>query len=70
MTTADLADPLHPNYSSYRKMADAVHRGLQAPDSAGWLTNPSVIPQPKLFQLFQPSGGVSAGLPGAAEPVE
>jgi hypothetical protein len=29
-----------------------------------------VTPQPKLFQLFQPSGGVSAGLPGAAEAVE
>jgi hypothetical protein len=29
----------------------------------------SVTPQPKLFQLFQPSGGVSAGLPGAAAAV-
>src|SRR6188768_1157999 len=34
--------------------------------SAAWRTWPSVMPQPKLFQLFQPSGGVSAGLPGAA----
>src|SRR5687767_7593307 len=34
--------------------------------SAAWRTWASVIPQPKLFQLFQPSGGVSAGLPGAA----
>ncbi|MFD0441544.1 hypothetical protein ACFQ10_01040 [Streptomyces indonesiensis] len=25
-----------------------------------------MTPHPKLFQLFQPSGGVSAGLPGAA----
>jgi hypothetical protein len=25
-----------------------------------------VTPQPKLFQLFHPSGGVTAGLPGAA----
>jgi hypothetical protein len=25
-----------------------------------------VIPHPKLFQLFHPRGGVSAGLPGAA----
>jgi hypothetical protein len=29
-----------------------------------------VIPHPKLFQLFHPRGGVSAGLPGAAEAVE
>ena len=34
--------------------------------SAAWRTAVSVTPQPKLFQLFQPSGGVSAGLPGAA----
>ena len=34
--------------------------------SAAWRTWPSVMPQPKLFQLFQPSGGVRAGLPGAA----
>lgn len=37
--------------------------------SAAWRTCASVIPQPKLFQLFQPRGGVSAGLPGAAEAV-
>jgi hypothetical protein len=35
--------------------------------SAAWRTWASVIPHPKLFQLFQPSGGVRAGLPGAAE---
>jgi hypothetical protein len=34
--------------------------------SAAWRTWVSVIPHPKLFQLFQPNGGVSAGLPGAA----
>ena len=38
--------------------------------SAAWRTCASVIPHPKLFQLFQPIGGVSAGLPGAAEAVE
>ncbi|OAH10359.1 hypothetical protein STSP_63100 [Streptomyces jeddahensis] len=37
--------------------------------SAAWRTWASVIPHPKLFQLFQPSGGVSAGLPGAASAV-
>ena len=26
----------------------------------------SVTPHPKLFQLFHPNGGVTAGLPGAA----
>ncbi|MEU6668096.1 ricin-type beta-trefoil lectin domain protein [Streptomyces sp. NPDC046727] len=40
LTTADLADPLHPNDAGYRKMADAFHRGIQAADSAGWLRNP------------------------------
>src|SRR5688500_7493979 len=34
--------------------------------SAAWRTWASVMPQPKLFQLFQPIGGVTAGLPGAA----
>ncbi|WP_020477492.1 ricin-type beta-trefoil lectin domain protein [Streptomyces sp. SS] len=44
LTTADLADPLHPNDSGYRKMADAFHRGVQAADSAGWLRNPAPAP--------------------------
>ncbi|GAA3167309.1 hypothetical protein GCM10010451_14440 [Streptomyces virens] len=38
--------------------------------SAAWRTWASVIPHPKLFQLFHPSGGVSAGLPGAAVAVD
>jgi lysophospholipase L1-like esterase len=41
LTTADLADPLHPNDAGYRKMADAFHRGIRAADSAGWLKNPA-----------------------------
>jgi lysophospholipase L1-like esterase len=41
LTTADLADTLHPNDMGYQKMADAFHRGIQAADSAGWLTNPA-----------------------------
>jgi lysophospholipase L1-like esterase len=48
VTTADLADPLHPNDSGYQKMADAFHRGVQSADSAGWLRNPA--PAPALVQ--------------------
>jgi lysophospholipase L1-like esterase len=44
LTTADLADALHPNDSGYQKMADAFHRGIQAADSAGWLRNPAPAP--------------------------
>ncbi|MFJ5999702.1 ricin-type beta-trefoil lectin domain protein [Streptomyces sp. NPDC092370] len=44
LTTADLADPLHPNDSGYQKMADAFHRGVQSADSAGWLKNPAPAP--------------------------
>ncbi|MGW5611684.1 ricin-type beta-trefoil lectin domain protein [Streptomyces sp. NPDC003753] len=44
LTTADLADPLHPNDAGYQKMADAFHRGIQAADSAGWLRNPAPTP--------------------------
>ncbi|MFC8510964.1 ricin-type beta-trefoil lectin domain protein [Streptomyces sp. NPDC057411] len=44
LTTADLADPLHPNDAGYRKMADAFRRGVQAADSAGWLRNPAPAP--------------------------
>ncbi|KAK1176779.1 ricin-type beta-trefoil lectin domain protein [Streptomyces sp. NBS 14/10] len=44
LTTADLADPLHPNDAGYQKMADAFHRGIQAADSAGWLKNPAPAP--------------------------
>ncbi|MCJ1676619.1 ricin-type beta-trefoil lectin domain protein [Streptomyces sp. APSN-46.1] len=41
LTTADLADTLHPNDTGYQKMADAFHRGIQAADGAGWLRNPA-----------------------------
>ncbi|UXY17776.1 ricin-type beta-trefoil lectin domain protein [Streptomyces cynarae] len=44
LTTADLADPLHPNDAGYQKMADAFHRGIQAADGAGWLRNPAPAP--------------------------
>ncbi|MDC0773839.1 ricin-type beta-trefoil lectin domain protein [Streptomyces sp. HD] len=44
LTTADLADPLHPNDSGYQKMADAFRRGVQSADSAGWLKNPAPAP--------------------------
>ncbi|MGW2722711.1 ricin-type beta-trefoil lectin domain protein [Streptomyces sp. NPDC001492] len=44
LTTADLADPLHPNDSGYQKMADAFHRGIQSADGAGWLRNPAPAP--------------------------
>jgi hypothetical protein len=44
LTTADLADTLHPNDAGYQKMADAFHRGIQAADGAGWLKNPAPAP--------------------------
>ncbi|MEU2913392.1 ricin-type beta-trefoil lectin domain protein [Streptomyces massasporeus] len=44
LTTADLADALHPNDSGYQKMADAFHRGVRTADSAGWLKNPAPAP--------------------------
>jgi hypothetical protein len=40
LTTADLADTLHPNDAGYQKMADAFHRGIQAAGGAGWPRNP------------------------------
>ncbi|MFE5656034.1 ricin-type beta-trefoil lectin domain protein [Streptomyces sp. NPDC056517] len=40
LTTADLADALHPNDAGYQKMADAFHRGIKTADGAGWLRNP------------------------------
>jgi lysophospholipase L1-like esterase len=44
LTTADLADALHPNDAGYQKMADAFHRGVQDADRAGWLRNPAPAP--------------------------
>jgi lysophospholipase L1-like esterase len=44
LTTADLADALHPNDSGFQKMADAFHRGIRSADSAGWLRNPAPAP--------------------------
>ncbi len=44
LTTADLADALHPNDAGYQKMADAFHRGIKAADGAEWLRNPAPAP--------------------------
>ncbi|MER7757901.1 ricin-type beta-trefoil lectin domain protein [Kitasatospora sp. NPDC097643] len=44
MTTADLADSLHPNDAGYQKMADAFRRGVQTADAAGWLKAPAPAP--------------------------
>ncbi|MFE3408095.1 ricin-type beta-trefoil lectin domain protein [Streptomyces mirabilis] len=40
LTSADLADSLHPNDNGYRKMADAFNAGVQAADAAGWIKPP------------------------------
>src|SRR5690242_20549621 len=40
LTTADLADSLHPNDTGYRKMADAFNSAVQAADAAGWIKPP------------------------------
>ncbi|MFI0163346.1 ricin-type beta-trefoil lectin domain protein [Streptomyces sp. NPDC017095] len=44
LTTADLADSLHPNDAGYQKMADAFYRGIRTADDAGWLKNPAPVP--------------------------
>ncbi|MCX4459969.1 ricin-type beta-trefoil lectin domain protein [Streptomyces sp. NBC_01340] len=41
LTSADLADSLHPNDNGYRKMADAFNAGVQAADAAGWIKPPA-----------------------------
>ena len=43
VTTADLADGLHPNDSGYRKMADAFHRGIQDAVHDGWVGEPVAV---------------------------
>ncbi|MFI7272913.1 ricin-type beta-trefoil lectin domain protein [Streptomyces sp. NPDC049879] len=40
LTTADLADALHPNDSGYRKMATVFQGGIRAAEAAGWLQPP------------------------------
>jgi lysophospholipase L1-like esterase len=54
LTTADLADALHPNDNGYRKMADAFDAGIRAAENAGWITPPS----------SPPSGQVRSGIAG------
>ncbi|QNP68071.1 RICIN domain-containing protein [Streptomyces roseirectus] len=44
LTTADLADALHPNDAGYRKMADAFLQGIRTADSASWLRDPAPAP--------------------------
>ncbi|MFS8200836.1 ricin-type beta-trefoil lectin domain protein [Streptomyces sp. CWNU-52B] len=52
LTTADLADSLHPNDSGHQKMADAFDAGIRAADAAGWIAAPG------------PSGVVRSGIAG------
>ncbi|MEU5698006.1 SGNH/GDSL hydrolase family protein [Streptomyces aurantiacus] len=52
LTTADLADSLHPNDSGHQKMADAFNAGIRAADEAGWIEAPG------------PSGVVRSGIAG------
>ncbi len=54
VTTADLADSLHPNDNGYRKMADAFNSAVQAADAAGWIKPPGSAP----------SGQVRSGIAG------
>jgi len=46
LTAADLSDPLHPNDSGFRKMADAFNAGVQAADAAGWIKPPVSLGAP------------------------
>ncbi|MFD0746284.1 FG-GAP-like repeat-containing protein [Phytohabitans flavus] len=55
VTTADLADYLHPSDAGYRKMAAAFLRGVLAVASAGWITPPLIGGGP-------PRGWTSAGV--------
>ncbi|KAJ5377735.1 uncharacterized protein N7496_005144 [Penicillium cataractarum] len=40
LTTADLADNLHPNDGGYKKMADAYYAAIEAVDEKGWISKP------------------------------
>ncbi|MFC9634601.1 ricin-type beta-trefoil lectin domain protein [Streptomyces mirabilis] len=46
LTPADLSDPLHPNDSGFRKMANAFNAGVQAADAAGWIKPPVSLGAP------------------------
>ncbi|MFI0724241.1 ricin-type beta-trefoil lectin domain protein [Streptomyces sp. NPDC021224] len=43
LTSADLADSLHPNDTGYQKMAAAWNTALTAADAAGWITAPQPV---------------------------
>ncbi len=40
LTTADLADGLHPNDAGYKKLGDAFYNGVQAVIGKGWIKDP------------------------------
>jgi lysophospholipase L1-like esterase len=65
VTTADLADALHPNDNGYRKMADAFDTAVQAADAAGWIVPPASVPAGQVRsgiagKCLDASGGSSA----------
>lgn len=43
LTSADLADSLHPNDTGYQEMAAAWNTALTTADAAGWITAPQPV---------------------------
>ncbi|WP_250004962.1 GDSL-type esterase/lipase family protein [Actinoplanes sp. M2I2] len=64
VTTADLADGLHPNDRGYDKMGDAFFEGIQAAGRRGWLKEPSAgdqSPCPAPGGAWLPRGRIASG---------
>ncbi|NUK49968.1 hypothetical protein HRW14_06600 [Streptomyces lunaelactis] len=59
VTTADMADGLHPKDSGYQKMANAFHQGILDSIRAGWIATP--VPGGKQPCHIEPGGGESGG---------
>ncbi len=58
LTTADLADGLHPNDGGYAKMATAWDGGIKLAIANGW------IYAPVTGSALRPTGAIASGLPG------
>ncbi|MCS0636982.1 FG-GAP-like repeat-containing protein [Streptomyces sp. LP05-1] len=66
VTTADLADEVHPTDAGYRKIADAYVGGVRTALADGWISDPVGTPgaEPGNYGGYDPQGRVWEGLPG------
>jgi lysophospholipase L1-like esterase len=59
VTTAEMADALHPNDTGYQVMADAWNTGIQTAAANGWITAPTSLGAPTARTTAEVASGIA-----------